>query len=251
MRTLIIFCFFFTSFVVKADLVSVVKKIKPSVVGIGVYTPTSRPQNKLFGSGFAIGNGQYVVTNHHVLPELLDEELNQKMAVFVGQGKQAQVRMAEIVAKDDVHDLAVLKISGKAIPPMTLGNDEFYPDASDIAFTGFPIGSILGLYPVTHRGMVSAVTPVVVPAADAGQINIAMLKRMRNPYMVYQLDAVAYPGNSGSAMYDTDNGQVVGIINKVFIQRSKEGAIENPSGITYAIPVRYLRKLLKDNNIKF
>lgn len=251
MRALIILCFLFNSFLANADLVSVVKKIKPSVVGIGVYTPTSRPQNQLFGSGFAIGNGQYVVTNHHVMPEVLDIELNQKMAVFVGVGIKAQVRKAEIVAKDSVHDLAILKISGKPLPAMALGNDDFYPDASDIAFTGFPIGSILGLYPVTHRGMISAVTPVVVPAADAGQINLAMLKRMRNPYMVYQLDAVAYPGNSGSAMYDTNSGDVVGIINKVFIQRSKEGAIENPSGITYAIPVRYLRKLLKDNNIAF
>jgi S1-C subfamily serine protease len=78
-----------------------------------------------------------------------------------------------------------------------------------------------------------------------------MLKRMRNPYSVYQLDATAYPGNSGSAMYDMKTGHVLGIINKVFVQGTKEAVISNPSGITYAIPVKYLHKILKENNIKW
>jgi S1-C subfamily serine protease len=84
----------------------------------------------------------------------------------------------------------------------------------------------------------------------AGQINLKMLKRMRNPYSVYQLDATAYPGNSGSAMYDMKTGEVLGIINKVFVQSTKETIISHPSGITYAIPVKYLHKILKENNIK-
>jgi len=67
--------------------------------------------------------------------------------------------------------------------------------------------------------------------------------------MVYQLDATAYPGNSGSAMYHASTGEVVGIINKVFVQESKEAVISKPSGITYAIPVKYLHQLLKANNI--
>jgi S1-C subfamily serine protease len=76
-----------------------------------------------------------------------------------------------------------------------------------------------------------------------------MLKRMKNPYLVYQLDATAYPGNSGSAMYDMTTGNVVGIINKVFVQSTKEAVISNPSGITYSIPVKYLYEVLRENNI--
>ncbi len=123
-------------------------------------------------------------------------------------------------------------------------------EGSSIAFTGFPIGAVLGLYPVTHRGIISAVTPVVIPVDDAGQISIKMLKRMRDPYMVYQLDAVAYPGNSGSALYQADNGKVIGVINKVFVQETKESVISKPSGITYAIPVKYVHELLEKNNIR-
>ena len=250
MQIIIIITCLFSAFT-RADFVDVVAKIKPSVVGIGIHTPTSRPQNILRGTGFVIGDGHYVVTNDHVLPELLDEALLQKMAVFIGSGKNAKVREAEIVAKSTLYDLAILKISGPALPAMTLSPGDFYADGSYIAFTGFPIGSVLGLYPVTHRGIIASVTPTVVPAASAGQINLKMLKRMRNPYLVYQLDATAYPGNSGSAMYDMKTGQVVGIINKVFVQQTKEGVISNPSGITYAIPVKFLHKILKEHNITF
>ncbi|MBL4899779.1 MAG: serine protease, partial [Colwellia sp.] len=102
----------------------------------------------------------------------------------------------------------------------------------------------------THRGIIASTTPTVIPAQTAGQINLKMLKRMRNPYSVYQLDATAYPGNSGSAMYDRKTGEVLGIINKVFVQSTKEAVISNPSGITYAIPVKYLHKILKEHHIK-
>lgn len=236
--------------IAQAEFVDVVTKIKPSVVGIGVHTPTSRPQNILNGTGFVIGDGQYVVTNAHVLPTELDDKLLQKMAVFIGSGKQAQVRQADIIATSDLYDLAILKVSGSALPAMKLANKEFRADGTYIAFTGFPIGSVLGLYPVTHRGIIASTTPTVVPAQSAEQINLKMLKRMRNPYLVYQLDATAYPGNSGSAIYDMKTGEVLGVINKVFVQTTKEAVISNPSGITYAIPVKYLHQVLKENNIK-
>lgn len=236
--------------VVQADFVDVVAKIKPSVVGVGIHTPTSRPQNILRGTGFVIGNGHFVVTNAHVLPPELDDKLLQKMAVFIGSGKQAQVRQAEIIATSELYDLAILKISGTALPAMTLAKKQLRADGTYIAFTGFPIGSVLGLYPVTHRGIIASTTPTVVPAQSAQQINIKMLKRMRNPYLVYQLDATAYPGNSGSAVYDMSTGEVLGIINKVFVQSTKEAVISNPSGITYAIPVKYLYQVIKKNKIK-
>jgi S1-C subfamily serine protease len=234
----------------RAEFVDVVAKIKPSVVGIGIHTPTSRPQNILRGTGFVIGDGRYIVTNDHVLPTLLNKNLLQKIVVFIGTGRDAKVREAEIVATSSLYDLAILKIFGAALPAMTLASSELYADGSSVAFTGFPMGGVLGLYPVTHRGIIASITPTVIPAVSAEQINLKMLKRMQNPYLVYQLDATAYPGNSGSAMYDMKTGKVVGIINKVFVQATKETVISNPSGITYAIPVKYLHQVLQDNNIK-
>jgi len=249
-QIIFIFIFFFMADT-QANFIDVVAKIKPSVVGIGIHTPTSRPQNILRGTGFVIGDGTYIVTNDHVLPTMLDENLLQTMAVFIGTGRNAKVRKAKIIATSSLYDLAILKISGSALPAMKLANNDYIADGSFIAFTGFPIGGVLGLYPVTHRGIIASTTPTVVPAVTAEQISLKMLKRMRNPYLVYQLDATAYPGNSGSAMYDMKTGDVVGIINKVFVQTTKEAVISNPSGITYAIPVKYLREVLRDNNIKW
>jgi len=67
--------------------------------------------------------------------------------------------------------------------------------------------------------------------------------------MVFQLDATAYPGNSGSALYDPDDGTVYGIINSVFVQGTRETAISQPSGITYAIPGRYIREMLQREKV--
>jgi S1-C subfamily serine protease len=238
------------SAIARGDLVETVSLIKPSVVGIGVYTPTGQPKNKLYGTGFVIGDGTYVVTNSHVIAKDLDERLLQKLAVFTGKGQAAKVKVATLIASDKEHDIAILKIEGRPLPALALAKDDFRREGSAVAFTGFPIGAVLGLYPVTHRGIIAAVTPTIIPVDDARQISIAMLKRLRDPYLVYQLDATAYPGNSGSAMYDINTGEVIGIINKVFVQESKETVISKPSGITYAIPVKYLHKLLKKHNIK-
>lgn len=238
------------SSVASANLVDTVSMVKPSVVGIGIYTPTGRQKNQLFGTGFVIGDGTYIVTNNHVIDKELDDNLLQKLAVFTGKGPAAKVRLAKLIATDEEHDLAILKIEGQPLPALTLAQSNFLREGSSIAFTGFPIGAVLGLYPVTHRGIIAAVTPTIIPVDDSRQISIAMLKRLRDPYLVYQLDATAYPGNSGSAMYDVKSGEVVGIINKVFVQESKETVISKPSGITYAIPVKYLHALLKKHNIK-
>ncbi len=256
MRYSIIFGFivllsFFTGSIQAHDMVELVKQIKPSVVGIGVHTPMGRPKNQLRGSGFVIGNGQYVATNQHVLPELLNSETLQEMAVFVGTGKSAKLRKAEVVAESKYYDLAILKIEGAPLPAMKLAKDDFWPEGSEVGFTGFPIGAILGLYPVTHKAMIASITPVVIPVQDTRDMTITMLKRLRDPYMVYQLDGTAYPGNSGSALYDATNGEVIAVINKVFVQTTKEAVISNPSGITYAIPVRHLKKLMRDKNIPF
>jgi S1-C subfamily serine protease len=61
---------------------------------------------------------------------------------------------------------------------------------------------------------------------------------------VYQLDATAYPGNSGGPLLDAHGGQVVGIVNMVLVKGTRESALTNPTGITYAIPVRFARDLL-------
>jgi len=110
---------------------------------------------------------------------------------------------------------------------------------------------VLGLNPVSHRGIISAISPVVLPVLRAGQLNAKLMRRLRDPFDVYQLDATAYPGNSGSPVYHAETGKVLGIINKVFVKESKETILSKPSGITYAIPIRYLNELLIKYNLNY
>jgi S1-C subfamily serine protease len=113
-------------------------------------------------------------------------------------------------------------------------------------FTGFPIGAVLGPFPATHRGMISVVTPIAIPQARAAELDPRTLRRLTSgSFPVLQLDATAYPGNSGSPVYDPDSGEVIGIINMVLVKSTKESALSQPSGITYAVPSRHLQNLLE------
>ena len=115
-----------------------------------------------------------------------------------------------------------------------------------VAFTGFPIGGALGLSPVTHRGIISAITPIVLPGANARELNARVVQQIRSgSFDIYQLDATAYPGNSGGPLFDANRGEVLGIINMVFVKENKEWVLSKPSGISFAIPVRFLRDLLQ------
>ena len=235
----------------KAGLPETLAKIKPSIVGVGTFQATRRPPAKLMGTGFSVGNGTYFITNAHVVPEILDYENKETLCIFVGTGDNAKVRPVKLIKSDKVHDLALLKASGEPIPAMVLGSAEGIREGEEIAFTGFPIGAVLGVYPVTHRGIVSAISPVAIPVADPKNLDVNMIRRLRDPYDVLQLDATAYPGNSGSPVYEMETGKVIGVINKVFVKQTKEKVLENPSGITYAIPVKHVRALLEEAKVAY
>ncbi|EGG99123.1 Serine protease precursor MucD/AlgY associated with sigma factor RpoE [gamma proteobacterium IMCC2047] len=227
------------------NLTDTLAKVKPSIVGVGTYQPTRAPQSRLQGTGFAVADGYHVVTNAHVVKVELAVDQKEVLVIFTGKGKRAQFRQARVLVLDEAHDLALLRISGTRLPPLKMADSEQVREGERYAFTGFPLGGILGLYPATHQGIVSSITPIAAPMGGSRQLTPELIKRLRNGYEIFQLDATAYPGNSGSPLYDQVSGQVVGVINSVFVKGTKEAAIGNPSGITYAIPSRYVRKLLE------
>ena len=230
---------------VNAGFPETVKRVKLSIVAVGTYQPTRSPPASFKGTGFAIKDGRYVVTNAHVLPDSMDSKRQESLAVFFRKGKKIEMRRATLLAKDKKHDLAILKVSGKPLKALKLGDDSKVREGQLYGFTGFPIGMVLGLAPVTHRGIVSAITPIVIPAMNSSRLDLKHIRRMNDPYDVFQLDATAYPGNSGSPLYEVETGRVVGVINSVFVKDTKESALTAPSGISYAIPARYIKKLLR------
>ncbi|MEO8418110.1 MAG: serine protease [Methylophilaceae bacterium] len=231
------------------ELSHTIESIKPSIVGIATFQKTRSPPLNFMGTGFVVGDGSFVMTNAHVIPETLGSNTMESLVVIVARsGKEPELRSTVRVASDKEHDLVLLRISGEPLPAMQLGDSETVREGQVFAFTGFPIGMILGFHPVTHRGMLSSITPVVLPALNTKRLeakNIAQLQK--SAYSVFQLDGTAYPGNSGSPLYDPDSGTVYGIVNMAFIKGLKETALTQPSGISYAIPSNYMRGLLQRN----
>lgn len=221
-----------------------VDQVRPSVVGVGTLDSLRTPPTQLHGTGFVVGNGNLVATNLHVIDAKLDSRHKERLVVFVGRGSTAEARNVEIAATDASHDLVLLRIEGARLPALHLTPEPPIREGSSLAFTGFPIAGVLGLYPVTHHGMVSALTPIVSLAPKARELTGEKISALRAPYDVIQLDATAYPGNSGSPLYRRRDGAVVGIINQVLVKSTKEDILRNPSAITYAIPVRFLTTLL-------
>jgi len=229
------------------DLPGLIDIARPSVLPVGTFNALSSPRFTFRGSGFVVGGGNQLVTNAHVLPEPGTTPAPQLAVMAARADGGRDVRMATLLGIDRVHDLALLQLEGAALPALELAEAGAVREGMDIALVGFPIGGVLGYSAVTHRGIVASITAVALPSANAQQLSEKALSRLREgPFEVYQLDATAYPGNSGGPLFDARTGQVVGVINMVLVRGSRESALSNPTGITYAIPVRFVRDLLKD-----
>ena len=228
-----------------ADLAHTISAIKPSVVAIGTFQKTRSPAAVFFGTGFAVDDGLTIITNAHVVAHPVNTEQLESLGILVGSEGSTEFRPAVVVATDREHDLARLRISGAPLPVLRIGDSSQVQEGQAVAFTGFPLGMVLGFTKVTHRAMISSITPVVKPALNSSRLDPkSIVQLQKSAYGVFQLDGTAYPGNSGSPLFDPETGVVYGIINMVFIKGLKETAISQPSGITYAIQSNYIRSLL-------
>jgi S1-C subfamily serine protease len=231
-----------------ADIADTIARVKRSIVAVGTFELGRSPAFVFRGTGFAVADGSTIATNAHVLPTLLDIQRRESLAVLTArtETEPARVRAVRVSAVDPGSDLALLALEGDALPPLKLRASDDVREGQEILMTGYPIGAILGAYAATHRGMIAAITPIAIPQGNALELTPALVHRLNTgTFPVFQLDATAYPGNSGSPIYDPTSGDVLGIVNMVFVKGTKEAALTQPSGITYAVPASHLGALLK------
>jgi len=246
----------------RAGLAELMQAVRPAVVAVGNYQPLRSPRFQFHGTGFAIGDGRLVVTNAHVLrppraaepgaasspapaPGAVAEPLEQVAVVPAGRDPR-EWRLATVVAREPGLDLALLRLEGSPLPALELADSEAVRAGQEIAFVGYPIAGVLGLEPAIHRGIVAAVTAMAEPSTTANQLDARRVARLRAGNLrVFQLDATAYPGNSGSPLLDVASGRVVGVVNSVLVKGTKESVLAQPSGITYAIPANQIAELLR------
>ncbi len=202
------------------SVADIAKRVGPAVVSIAVSN-SNRSQNGV-GSGVVIDRHGYVLTNNHVV------SVGASGGSIVVTFSNEDTANAEIVGRDAISDLAVLKVPQPSLTVATLGKSAQLAVGDPV----IAIGSPLGLEGTVTAGIVSALNRAVHVFGDNGASD-AYLDAI-------QTDAAINPGNSGGALVDAA-GAVVGINSAAALSSSGSGQSAQASGIGYAIPIDYAR----------
>jgi hypothetical protein len=162
------------------------------------------------GSGFFAGRAGYVVTNAHVITYVRQKlRLAEKIEVVVASGTSDQQTIsARVVGYDQVQDLALLKVTGDALPvPLQFGQADHLNETEDAYLFGFPLGELLGKNVSVNKTTISNIRK------DAGRVTRV------------EFAGGSFFGSSGGPVTNT-TGEVVGVC---------QGAIRG-SQINFAIP---------------
>ncbi|PTL78277.1 trypsin-like peptidase domain-containing protein [Vitiosangium sp. GDMCC 1.1324] len=176
--------------------------------GMGSRGQRREPIRQGTGSGFIIDPKGMVLTNNHVVEGAVS------ILVRMDDGRSFD---AEIVGRDPLTDVALIRIKGKVdnLPTVKLGDS----DALRVGDWAVAIGNPFGLASSVSSGIISA--------------------RARNihsgPYDDFlQTDAAINPGNSGGPLFNL-KGEVVGINTAI---------VGGGTGIGFAVPSNLVKALL-------
>ncbi|MEA3464163.1 MAG: trypsin-like peptidase domain-containing protein [Patescibacteria group bacterium] len=219
-----------------------IQKVMPAVVSIIVYdyeeyitidlktgsrSVEKEKTQKGSGTGFLISSDGLILTNKHVVSA--GKEKTSEYRVILnsdpsGLGYAGKQYYAQLIGKDPLKDLAVLKIFDKDLPYVELSNS----DNLQVGTTVIAIGNALGRYQNSvTKGIVSGLARSIIASDQAG--NAEALDN------VIQTDAEINFGNSGGPLIDL-SGAVVGI-NVAIDQQG--------SAINFAIPINDARPVIK------
>ena len=223
---------------------SIITKVMPAVVTVIAELPVSkrkpdaprfvkpgeRPENPkqeeqgfASGTGFVISPDGTVITNWHVIRNIIGNENGTLRVLFSNDS----IYEAKLFNYDKTSDIAVLKIVD--------GHDFFdYVKWGDKPLLGghaIIIGSPIGLDFSVSFGIVSAVDRIIPKAAP--------------PFVPFiQTDAAMNRGNSGGPLFDAD-GKVVGINTLILTPPNPSGAEVGSIGLGFAIDGQYAQMIIK------
>lgn len=231
----------------QAGLVEVIAAAERSIGAVGTYSALDNPRFGCRGTGFVVGDGNLLITCAHVLQEPgLGTDKSTLVVQFAGGPGRYDMRPAVVAALDPMHDLVLLRFEGSPLPAMSIAGATSAVEGLSVAFIGFPIGGLLGFAPVTHRGIISSITSLALTSPSSRQLDERAVRRLREGSVeIHQIDGTAYPGNSGGPVFKSETGEVVDVVNMVLAKGTKESALSQPTGISYAIPARFVAELLR------
>ena len=170
------------------------------------------------GSGFIVSSSGIILTNRHVVSD--------PKAEYVVVVNEEQKYPAQVLARDPIHDIAILKIQEVGLPTIALGDSS----SLELGQTAIAIGNVLGTFRNTISvGVVSGLSREIT-AGDA------MTKKIMKLRGLIQTDAAINPGNSGGPLIDI-NGKVIGINTAMVFMAENIG---------FALPINNAKKDLED-----
>jgi S1-C subfamily serine protease len=198
--------------------IDIYKAISPAVVNI---TSTIVQYDFFFravpsqgvGSGFLIDSKGDILTNYHVISGARSAEVT-----LADHSRYP----ADLVGRDPVSDLAVLKINAKKPLPYVQFGDS---DTLQVGQKVLAIGNPFGFQGTLTTGVISSLGRNI--RDEQGN----MLEE------VIQTDAAINPGNSGGPLLNS-KGEVIGINTAIFGQTNL--------GIGFAIPINTVKPIVQD-----
>jgi serine protease Do len=171
------------------------------------------------GSGFLISPDGYILTNDHVAGNA------KEITVTLTNGEKYK---AELIGSDLVSDIALLKIDGKDLPHLKLGNsDDVIIGEWVIAF-----GNPFGLFDISDK-----------PTVTVGVVSATGMNLRAQEGRVYrgmiQTDAAINSGNSGGPLLNSA-GEVIGV--NAVIYTPNQGNI----GLGFAIPINKVKTIVAE-----
>jgi serine protease DegQ len=163
------------------------------------------------GSGVVVSDQGYILTNQHVI------ESATEIQIAMADGR---VFPAKVVGADADTDLAVLKVDGPKLVPITLGQS----DNAQVGDVVLAIGDPFGFGNTVTMGIISAL----------GRNRLGV----NNYENFIQTDAAINPGNSGGALIDT-SGNLIGINSIIYSQSG------GSQGIGFAIPISMAKSVME------
>ena len=166
--------------------------------------PQQKRESTSYGSGFILKD-DYILTNFHVVEDATE--------VVVSLSDRREFK-AEIIGVDPLSDLAVLKVEGKRLPKVIIGDSDKLKVGDWVVAIGSPFSFDF------------SVTAGIVSAKGRSIQN----NNIGNYVPFLQTDVAINPGNSGGPLFDLD-GKVVGINSQIY---SRSGGYQ---GLAFAIPI--------------
>lgn len=167
--------------------------------------------DRVIGSGFFISKDGYLITNHHVIADLVDKKSQKYSKLFIKLASDSETRIpAKVVGYDSLLDLALLKAEIDSPYVFSLGSSVDLDVGDEVAAIGSPVG--------LERTLTS------------GHISVKD-RKLTSVGNVFQIDTAVNPGNSGGPLIDKA-GNVQAVVFAGMLQYE---------GLNFAIPVEYLK----------